>query len=163
MLALELAVAESQERSEPLALLVVAVDPVVAPLASENHHELLPTVAKLLRLVCGKRGVVGYLGAESFAVMRRNVDAQELFELADSLRSSVSLNFAARKHPMTASVGVACCPGDFACSATELLTLAKSRNADARAAGGNQVRTASSNIKRQREPDPCPFTTHRRN
>lgn len=162
LLALELAVAEAQACSEPLALLVVAIDPVVAPLATENHHELLPTVAKLLRFVCGKRGIVGYLGADSFALMRRNVNTEELLELADSLRTAVALNFAARKHPMTASVGVACCSGNFACDATELLTLAESRGADARAAGGNQVRTGGSDIKRQHELDPCPLPTNRR-
>ncbi len=139
VIALELLVTECQSSGEPLALFVIGVDRAPSDAAQQNHDELLPAVAKLLRLVCGRSGLLGHLGDGVFAVLRRGMDQTSSVELAESFRLTVEHNFRSRKHPLTTSVGLARLRPYTRYEAADLLELAEHCCKESREGGGNHA------------------------
>ena len=137
--ALNLAVREARDDGQPLSVVVVEIDPARDGPSQAHHAELWSRVGQVLRLASGRSGVLAHVGDGVFAVLRRHTPVRQACELAERLRVAIEVQFAARKHPMTASVGVACGPVPGDGDGTALFDAAQRRCRDARAEGGNRV------------------------
>ena len=146
----ELAIAIEDARRAEAAIGVALVDLDNFRLLNETYgHEAgddaLTRVADRLRRALPPGGTLGRSGPDEFLVFVPAADVVALEPLLDTVRTELaddSLQFAASERlPITVSAGIAMFP-EHAASVTELLSLVAVVLAEAKASGGDRVRTA---------------------
>ena len=141
LLALQRAAGDAALDRTPLSFLLIQVDRVPANHARLIQVEQLATVAKVLRLACGRAGVLGHMNDRLFGLMRRNTTADSARAVAEHCRLAVELHYTGRLHPMTLSIGTATTTDESEWTGEQLVRLAAWRCDQAQVAGGNQVRS----------------------
>jgi diguanylate cyclase (GGDEF)-like protein len=142
MLAVELAAAEAMQARQPMSLLALDLDRFGA--FNRRHgaghgDQVLRTVARLMRLAAGGEALSGRIGPDVFASLHPRTTIALAHERAQALMSMIEMNVTGLTEPLTASIGVACDPGDGAWTGDDVLDLALSRCAMAKQAGGNRI------------------------
>lgn len=143
MLALELALADSRQDGESLAILVLQPDVALscggADVASglESAAEWT-NLAKRLRLALGRYTLLARFPDQRFVVLRRELSLVRAAALADRLRVAAELHFLGRPNATTVSAGVACGPIRGNWTPDQLLEFASLGCRHAQIAGGNR-------------------------
>lgn len=126
---------------QPLSLLLIDADHLLRfndAKGQDSGDALLKEMAALLKGHAPNDAIVARHGGDEFALLLKNTGADEASRLSEIIREAVQARFDDPEVPVTASIGLACCPEDARCH-EQLLAAASDALYASKRAGRNRV------------------------